>query len=221
MKILLLEDDYDYKNSIKDYLESLNYDISDFENGEDALNAIYENNYHLLILDIRVPGISGYELVKDIRENKNNTPVIFITSLTDINNLSLGYELGCNDYIKKPFSPKELKYRIEQVIKSFYFSSNDNFIKLTDEFLFEPIKRELSKNNEKISLTKKEFETIFCLLTNKNQFVSIEKLRCEVWKDKYINEADIRVCIKNIRNKTTKDFIINQRGIGYKIERFS
>ncbi len=221
MRILLLEDDFDYKNSIKDYLESLNYDIDDFENGEEALSAIYEKSYHLLILDIRVPGISGYDLVKNIRENDNNVPVIFITSLTDINNLSLGYELGCNDYIKKPFSPKELKYRIEQVIKAFYFSANESYIELNNGFFYEPLKKELIKEHIKVNLTKKESETIFCLITNKNQFVSIEKLRFEVWDDKYINEADIRVCIKNIRDKTSKEFIINQRGIGYKIERKS
>lgn len=221
MKILLLEDDFDYKNSIKDYLESLNYEIDDFENGEDALNAIYENSYHLLILDIRVPLLSGYELVKNIREDKNNTPVIFITSLTDINNLSLGYELGCNDYIKKPFSPKELKYRIEQLIKSFYFSTNESLIKLNDDFSYDILKKELSKNDKIINLTKKESQTIFCLIINKNQFVSIEKLRCEVWNDKFINESDIRVCIKNIRDKTSKEFIKNQRGVGYKIERIS
>ncbi|MFA9374943.1 response regulator transcription factor [Poseidonibacter sp.] len=221
MKILLLEDDFDYKNSIKDYLESLNYEIDDFENGEDALNAIYENSYHLLILDIRVPLLNGYELVKNIRENKNNTPVIFITSLTDINNLSLGYELGCNDYIKKPFSPKELKYRIEQLIKSFYFSTNESLIKLNDDFSYDILKKELSKNDKIINLTKKESQTIFCLIINKNQFVSIEKLRCEVWNEKFINESDIRVCIKNIRDKTSKEFIKNQRGVGYKIERVS
>ena len=221
MKILLLEDDFDYKNSIKDYLESLDYEIDDFENGEEALSAIYEKSYHLLILDIRVPGISGYDLVKTIRENDNNVPVIFITSLTDINNLSLGYELGCNDYIKKPFSPKELKYRIEQVIKTSYFATNVNYIELNNGFLYEPLKKELIKDDIKINLTKKESETIFCLITNKNQFVSIEKLRFEVWDDKYINEADIRVCIKNIRDKTSKQFIINQRSVGYKIERKS
>ncbi len=70
MNILLLEDDYDYKNSIKDYLETLNYCVDDFDNGDDAYDAIYEKNYHLLILDIRVPGLNGYEIVKNIREDK-------------------------------------------------------------------------------------------------------------------------------------------------------
>lgn len=219
MNILLLEDDTDYKNSIKEYLESLDYKIDAFENGNDAFDAIYEKNYHLLILDIRVPGLSGYELVKELREKQNNIPVIFITSLTDINNLSLGYELGCNDYIKKPFSPKELKYRIEQLLKAFYFNVNENKISLNNDFIYDFTKNELFKQKKIVNLTKKEQEVILCLITNKNQYVSIEKLRYEVWEDKFINEADIRVCIKNIRAKTSKNFIINQRGIGYKLER--
>lgn len=217
MNILLLEDDFDYKNTIKEYLESLDYKVHDFENGDDALDAIYEKTYHLLILDIRVPGLSGYDLVKTIREDKNIVPVIFITSLTDINNLSLGYELGCNDYIKKPFSPKELKYRVEQLIKSFYFNTNENQINLIDNFTYDIKTKQLYNNTQPIDLTKKEQEVIFCLIINKNQFVSLDKLRVEVWEDKFINEADIRVCIKNIRDKTSKDFITNKRGIGYKI----
>jgi len=219
MRLLLLEDDLDYKQSIKEYLESLEYQIDDFDDGEDALNAIYENKYHLLILDIRVPSLSGYELVKNIRENGNNTPVIYITSLTDINNLSLGYELGCNDYIKKPFSPKELKYRIEQLIKLFYANESSDQISLKPNFTYNILKKELTKDSKTINLTKKESDVVFCLVSNRNLFISIEKLRSDVWEDKYICEADIRGCIKKIRDKTSKEFIKNQRGIGYKIDR--
>ena len=219
MNILLLEDDFDYKNSIKEYLESLDYSVDDFENGDDAFSAIYEKNYHLLILDIRVPGINGYEIVKNLRENNNSIPVIFISSLTDINNLSMGYELGCNDYIKKPFSPKELKYRVEQLIKSYYFTLNEKRIKIDDTFSYDTSTMQLYKNNELVNLTKKELEVVFCLITKKNCYVTIEQLRSEVWEDRYINEADIRVFIKNIREKTSKEFIKTKRGLGYKIER--
>ncbi|MGB9802124.1 MAG: response regulator transcription factor [Arcobacter sp.] len=219
MNILLLEDDFDYKISIKEYLESLDYKVDDFENGEEALNAIYEKNYHLLILDIKVPNLSGYDLVRTLKKDEKNIPVIFITSLTDINNLSMGYELGCNDYIKKPFSLKELKYRVEQVVKSVYFNANENILKLTEEFYYNTNKMELLRKTEVINLTKKEHEVIFSLLTHKSQFVTFDTLREEVWDNKYINESDIRVCIKNIRAKTSKTFILNQRGLGYKIVR--
>jgi DNA-binding response OmpR family regulator len=218
MRLLLLEDDPDYRITIKEYLESLNYNVDDFEDGEEALSAIWENHYHLLILDIRVPKLNGYELVKCLKEQGNNTPVIYITSLTDINNLSLGYELGCNDYIKKPFSPKELKYRVEQLIK-LYYAHNEKHIRISSLAYYDITSESLYCNNALVALTKKEHQVVFCLLSNENQFVSVEKLREEVWEDRFICETDIRVCIKKIRDKTYKDFIINQRGIGYKIAR--
>lgn len=219
MRLLLLEDDFEYRQTIKEYLESLDYIIDDFDNGEDAFDAIYERSYHILILDIRVPKLSGYDLVKRLRKENNNTPVIYITSLTDINNLSLGYELGCNDYIKKPFSPKELRYRVEQLIKLFYSKENQELVKLQDGFEFNILNNELYKNTQQIHLTKKEKELLFCLISHKNEFVSIQQLRSDVWDDKYINESDIRITIKKIRDKTTKELIINQRGLGYKIDR--
>lgn len=218
MKLLLLEDDLDYNQSIKEYLESLDYEVDAYEDGQDALDAIYENRYHILILDIRVPTLNGYELVKQLRSQGDETPVIYITSLTDINNLSLGYELGCNDYLKKPFSPKELKYRIEQLIKQ-YYANNQTRIELEAPYSYDIIKQELYKEDELIALTKKESDVVFCLISKENQCVSIEQLRSEVWEDRYICEADIRVCIKKIRDKTHKEFIINQRGLGYKIAR--
>ncbi|MDD2698140.1 MAG: response regulator transcription factor [Arcobacteraceae bacterium] len=219
MRLLLLEDDFEYRQTIKEYLESLKYSVDDFDNGEDALNAIYERSYQILILDIRVPKLSGYELVKQLRQNNNNTPVIYITSLTDINNLSLGYELGCNDYVKKPFSPKELRYRLEQLIKLFYSQNNQELIDLKNGFQYNVVNNELLKETQLINLTKKEKDLLFCLISHKNQFVSIEQLRIEVWDDKYVNESDIRISIKKIRDKTRKDLIINQRGLGYKIDR--
>ena len=117
IKILLLEDDYLYKISIKEFLEELDFMVDDFDNGEDALNAIFDKKYDLLLLDIRVPKMDGFELVKYVREASIDTPIIILTSLTDINNLSRGYTLGCNDYIRKPFDMIELKFRIEALIK--------------------------------------------------------------------------------------------------------
>lgn len=219
MRLLLLEDDIDYKESISEYLKSLDYEVDDFEDGESALNSIYEKHYHLLILDIRVPKIDGYELVKKIKKDNINIPIIFITSLTDINNLSLGYELGCNDYIKKPFSPKELKYRVEQLLKLFYTKEPDDVIILENSFKYDFLAKILYRDKEQILLTKKESLLLFTLLVYKNQFVSIETLRNEVWDDKYICEADIRGCIKKLRDKTSKDLIETKRGIGYKIVR--
>ena len=136
IKILLLEDDYLYRVSIKEFLEELDFHVDDFENGDDAFDAIFENYYDLLLLDIRVPGMDGFSLVEYIRKEKLEVPIIVLTSLTDIKDLSKGYELGCNDYIRKPFNMIELKFRIEQLIKN-NFKTNEDFLELENSFKFD------------------------------------------------------------------------------------
>ena len=218
MKILLLEDDYLYKISIKEFLEELDFEVDDYDNGDDALDAIYDNKYSLLLLDIRVPGIDGFTLIENIRKNGITTPVIILTSLTDMSNLSKGYELGCNDYLKKPFDLIELRYRIDQLIKSKCFDSLENMISLLDNFTFDIQKNILYKKQKPIDLTQKESEVISFLIQNRGFYVSIESLHENIWNNKDIQYADIRMCIKRIRDKTDKDFIITKRFVGYKID---
>ena len=198
IKILLLEDDYLYKVSIKEFLEELDFYVDDFENGDDALNAIFENSYDLLLLDVRVPGMDGFSLVEYVRKEKIDVPIIILTSLTDIKDLSKGYELGCNDYIRKPFDMIELKFRIEQLIKN-NFKTNEDFTIL--------------------DLTQKESELTALLVLNRGFFVSIETLHERIWENKDISYSDIRMCIKRVREKTAKDFITTKRFVGYKIDK--
>jgi len=219
MKILLLEDDIDYKETIHEFLESLGYDVESFENGDDALNAMHFNNYQLLLLDIRVPGMDGYEILKTIRESGDETPAVFMTSLTDIDNLSIGYELGCNDYIRKPFAAKELRYRIEQVIKNFYFHSNKEIIKLADGYFYDLKRGKLMCEEKVVDLTPKEQKVWDYLLTNIGTFIPTKQLWEDVWECKMVTEADIRMSIKRIRDKTSANLISNQKGLGYRIDK--
>ena len=218
IKILLLEDDYLYRVSIKEFLEELDFHVDDFENGDDAFDAIFENYYDLLLLDIRVPGMDGFSLVEYIRKEKLEVPIIVLTSLTDIKDLSKGYELGCNDYIRKPFDMIELKFRIEQLIKN-NFKTNEDLIELDNSFKFDIKKSILYKNNEAIDLSQKESEVVSLLVLNRSFFVSIETLHDRVWENKDISYSDIRMCIKRIREKTDKDFIKTKRFLGYKIDK--
>lgn len=218
IKILLLEDDYLYRVSIKEFLEELDFHVDDFENGDDAFDAIFENYYDLLLLDIRVPGMDGFSLVEYIRKEKLEVPIIVLTSLTDIKDLSKGYELGCNDYIRKPFDMIELKFRIEQLIKN-NFKTNEDLIELDNSFKFDIKKSILYKNDEAIDLSQKESEVVSLLVLNRSFFVSIETLHDRVWENKDISYSDIRMCIKRIREKTDKDFIKTKRYVGYKIDK--
>lgn len=217
MKLLLLEDDYLYKITIKDFLEANGYSVDDFESGDEALEAIYNNFYSLLLLDIRVPEIDGYTILKEIRENGLDVPVIMLTSLTDIDNLSLGYELGCSDYIRKPFELKELKYRVEHLIKMYHFKSASNFLKIDDIYSYDTKNSILYKNNETVDLSASEIELVSFLIQNKGVFVSLDTLQNIVWEGKEITYADIRMCIKRIRDKCDKEFITTKKFVGYKI----
>ncbi|OCL90349.1 response regulator transcription factor [Arcobacter porcinus] len=218
IKILLLEDDYLYKESIKEFLEDLEFEVDDFEDGEKALNAIFDTKYDLLLLDIRVPKIDGFSIVKYVREASIDTPIIILTSLTDINDLSHGYTLGCNDYIRKPFDMIELKHRIEQQIKN-HFQSSEDLIDLSLNYKFSIKKMALYRNDNLIELSQKELELVSFLVQNRGFFVSIESLHDNVWENKDISYADIRMCIKRVREKTSNDFIITKRFLGYKIEK--
>ena len=219
MKILLLEDDYLYKVSIKEFLQELDFIVDDFENGDEALDAVFTNSYDLLLLDIRVPGMDGFTLVETIRKEKLNTPIIILTSLTDITNLSRGYELGCNDYIRKPFDLIELKFRIEQLIKNSCFKTLDDVIKIPPNYKFDVKKNILYIDDLQVDLSFKESELVSFLVQNRGFFVSIETLHERIWENKEISYSDIRMCIKRIREKTCKDFIKTKRFVGYKIDK--
>lgn len=217
MKILLLEDDYLYRISIKDFLHAHNYEVDDVENGCEALNLVYENRYTMLLLDIRVPGMDGYALLKQIREDGIMVPVILLTSLTDIEDLSLGYELGCSDYLRKPFELKELQCRIEHIIQQDIFRSKQKNIEIGKHHTFDVSKQILYQGTNKIELSGIETKLVSFLVQNKGFFVSIEILKENVWASKNITDADIRMCIKRARGKCDKSFIQTKRMVGYRI----
>jgi len=219
MTILLLEDETEYNDTISEYLQSLGYEIDSFEDGDEALDAIYDKSYHLLLLDIKVPGMNGHEIVKTIREDNNEVPVIFITSLTDVDDLSIGYELGCNDYIRKPFASMELKYRIEQVLKLFYFHSNRDLIELNDGYTYEIKTNQIFIQKQQVNLTPKEQKVWEYLISRIDQYTPTKTIWEDVWEGKMVSEAEIRMVIKKIRNKTSSNVIISHKGLGYKIAR--
>lgn len=218
MKILLMEDDYNYNESIKEYLESIGFEVDAFFDGESALDAIMQKCYYLFLLDVKVPKLSGHELIKYIKEAKITTPIIIITSLTDIDNIAIGYELGCNDYLKKPFELKELELRIHQLIKKHYQTDAIGEFKLSCGLVFNFPTGELKKGTNLITLTAREQDLVRFLVQRKNTFCDIEVIRENVWEGKEIGHADIRMYIHKIRLKTGDDFIKSQRGLGYKID---
>lgn len=138
--------------------------------------------------------------------------------MVDIDNVAIGYELGCNEYLKKPFELVELKYRVLELVNTFYPTSNrKNCVNINDEYWFDIVEGTLFKGEIEITLSAKEKELILYLVRNKNAYSSIEMLREEVWGGKAIHHADIRMHVRKVRQKTSATFIESFRGLGYKI----
>ena len=215
MKILLLEDDYSYRKTIAEYLESLGYEVDEASNGLEACDKIKDNFYHLLILDIKVPEISGHEVMKYAKSLNLNTPIMIMTSLIDIDDMEIGYSLGCNEYLKKPFDIAELKFRVNELMRKYYLKNDKNIIKIDDEFYYNSSSKNIKFKDEIINLSQKENEILDYLLLKKDSFVSIDEMISEL-SNSY-ESVDIRMHIMKIRQKTSKNFILSKRGLGYKI----
>ena len=217
MKILLLEDEYSLRVSIKEFLEDINYEVDDFSDGEEAYNAIYSKSYDLLLLDVNVPSMNGFELLQAIRKDDIKTPAIFLTSMTDMQDLKEGYGKGCCDYIRKPFDLFELELRINQAYRSFYLDDNE-LINLNNEIVYDMTKGKLTCNDDEIVLRKVEKDMLELLIKNKNSVVSMQMFQDEIWGE-YVEPATIRVQLNNLRQKLPESVIENRRGLGYIIER--
>jgi len=219
MRILLLEDEYILRISIQEFLEDIGYKVDCFMDGEVAYHAVFDKSYDILLLDVNVPTLSGFELLKSIRQDGIKTPAIFLTSMTDMQNMKKGYETGCCDYIRKPFDLEELEIRLNQVVKSFYFNDNDNdFVDLGKFAKYNVTKSRLTVEGKEVLLRKTEKEILELLIKNKDIVVSVEMFQNEIWGE-YVEPATVRVQLKNLRQKLPAGIIQNRRGLGYIIER--
>ena len=218
MKILILEDESMLALSIQEFLEDCGYEVNCFSSSDEAYDAIYDTVYDLLLLDVKVLGEkSGFEMLAMLREEGVTIPAIFITSLTDIDDLSRGYECGACDYIRKPFDLAELKLRMEQVVKSHCFSSLEESIVLPLGYSYDLKKMKLTLGNENIILSKTEAKILELLIKQRGNAVTYEMFWEEVWGE-WIDPTNIRVQVGNLRKKLKNDFIKNIRAVGYSID---
>lgn len=220
MYILLLEDDQNYRESLCEYLESIdNAKVDAFENGDDALASVYTHDYDLLLLDVKVPGKSGYDITQQLRKDGFEVPIILVTSLIDVDNLSIGYEMGCDDYLRKPFSTKELHYRIMHALSKSQYSHANAKINLHFDFIFDTQQQILTHNDQKITLTPIETKIIDLLVKNRGNFIDHYTIIDTVWQDDSVSGVDLRMHIFRLRAKSDARLIISERGKGYKIDK--
>ena len=212
-KILLLEDDELLSETLIDLLESEGFDVSFASNGEEALDMTYNHKFDLWLLDVNVPLIDGFELLKSLRESDDNTPAIFITALSDIKSLSKGFEVGVDDYIKKPFDFDELVVRMNSLIRKSY-NSHSNTISI-DDFVFAIDKNELLKDDNFIKLSPYELQITKLLFQNLNHSLSKDIILDTLNEGNEMSEGSLRVHINKLRKVGLP--IKTLKGIGYRL----
>ena len=216
VRILLVEDDETLLDLISEYLGENGYDVTTSNNAKDALDLAYEQNFDLLILDVKLPKGDGFSLLSSLRELGVSAPSIFTTSLNTIDDLEKGYKSGCDDYLKKPFELKELLIRIQALLKRNFSHNNDELVVISNELSFHPQSKILSKNGEKISIPSKESDLLALFLQNKGKILTKDEIFNKIWSfDEEPSELSLRVYIKNLRQILGKDAILNRRGDGY------
>jgi len=216
MKILYLEDDINLSETVEEYLQDEGFEVYSIYDGDEALDVVYKQNFDLLLLDVNVPGINGFELLKDLREAGVLTPAIFTTSLSSIDDLSSGYTVGADDYVKKPFSLKELVFRINALLKR-EFKAQSKIIEISKNINFNTQINELIVDGHTISLNPKESSLLKLFLKHKNECVTFESIFQNVWSyDEEHSDMSLRTYVKNLRKHIGKDHIISIKKIGYK-----
>ena len=214
--IALVEDEEDLNKLIQTYLKKAGYEVIPFYNGKDALNNI-NTKVHLWILDIMLPNnISGYDIIKEIRKNNEMMPVIFTSARDKDLDKIIGLELGSDDYITKPYSPKELVLRVNNIIKRVY-SNELNKIKYND-YTINLEKRMVLLNNKEIILTTLEFDLLNMFLQNKGKSFSRDEILSKVWGENYYGTDRVVDDLLKKRRKKMPDLNINTiYGYGYRL----
>lgn len=230
VNILVVDDEKTVADLIEVYLNSENYNILKFYNGQDALRCVETENIDLAILDVMLPDISGYSICQQIRE-KHNFPVIMLTAKDEEVDKITGLTLGADDYITKPFRPLEMVARVKAQLRRFtkYNAAEpllDENIILFSGLVLDKEKHECMLNERPLSLTPTEFSILWVLASSRGRVVSSEELFHEVWGEKYFTKDNntVMVHIRHLREKmhdnaTRPKYIKTVWGIGYKIEK--
>ncbi len=213
-KILFLEDDLLFGESLVDLLEENGFEVLHLRNGQAALDASFEENFDLYLLDINVPLIDGVTLLKELRESNDKTPAIFLTSHKDKEMLKNGFQSGADDYISKPFDNDELLLRINAVLKRSLFSS----AKCVKLLCHDEIHKRILYDEKELDLSKKEYQLLVLLMNHVNNIVPKELINDELWSASQMgSDGAIRVYINRIKQILPQMPIENIRGIGYRL----
>lgn len=221
MKILLAEDEIDLNNVVTRYLKKNGYSVDSVLDGEEALDYLEYSEYDLVILDIMMPKVDGFEVIKKLRDKGNHTSVLMLTARDSADDKVKGLDLGADDYIVKPFDFNELMARIRAVVRRKYGNSSNRLV--IEDLILDTSEKSVTRAGKQIELTGKEYEVLEYLMQSKNRILSRDQIKEHVWDFDYEGDSNIiDVLIKNIRKKidieTGKQIIYTKRGLGYVIK---
>ena len=219
-RILVVDDEKMIRNVIKEYAEFDGFEVTEAEDGMEAVEICRREDFDLIVMDIMMPRLDGYSAIKEIRKTKQ-IPVIMLSARGEEYDKLFGFEIGIDDYVVKPFSPKELLARIKAVLKRSAAKEQPMDIIRYEGLEINVTGREVSVDGKPVSLTPKEYDLLFYLVRNKGIALSREKLLEEVWGyDFFGDDRTVDTHIKMLRNSLGeyRKFIKTLRGMGYKFE---
>ncbi|MCX6169812.1 MAG: response regulator transcription factor [Ignavibacteriales bacterium] len=221
-RLLIVEDEPNMRLGLKDNLEFEGYEVDFSDNGEDGLKKILENKFDLVLLDVMLPKLSGFDVCRRAREQKNSTPIILLTAKGEEVDKIVGLELGADDYVTKPFSLRELLARIKAILRRSERPEAINEIVMIGKLEIHFASYNAFEDENSVQLSHKEFELLKYLYERRSQTVSRDDLLKNVWGDVYITSRTIDNFIVKLRQKIELDpnnpkIIITVHGIGYKL----
>ncbi|NOU58443.1 response regulator transcription factor [Marinifilum caeruleilacunae] len=222
MKILFVEDEEALGMVVSDSLRSRGFEVDYHTDGESALQAALKNRYDVLVLDVMLPKMDGFSLAREFRKNNSSTPIIFLTARSQTEDVVEGFELGGNDYLKKPFSMEELIVRVKSLTgRALNKETSELEECFVGKYKFNIQKQTLELDGKTKSLTHRESQVLFMLFEKRNQVLERKQVLDQLWgDDSFFNGRSMDVFITRLRKYLRDDpniQIVNIRGIGYKL----
>ena len=221
LKILVVDDESRMRKLVRDFLVRQDYEVLEAGDGEEALDIFYrEKDIALLILDVMMPKMNGWEVCREVREN-SKVPIIMLTAKSDESDELMGFDLGVDEYISKPFSPKILVARVEAILRRTNQIGESSQIKKAGLIVLDKTAHEVTIDGKSVELSFKEFELLEYFMDNQGIALSRERILNSVWNYDYFGDArTIDTHVKKLRSKLGKqgEYIKTVWGLGYKFE---
>jgi two-component system response regulator ResD len=222
-KVLIVDDEEQLRSLVRLYLEQEGFKVDEAVNGRDALLEINKNQYDLIVLDLMMPVLNGWEVCRQVRKENKDIPILMLTAKTEVEDKLVGFDIGADDYMGKPFDPRELIARIHAVLRRATKTEDEKEGISLGALFINPPARSASVGGKTVSLTAKEFDLLWFLTKNKGRAFSREHLLEQVWGQDFLGESrTVDSHVKNVREKLRKagldEIIHTVWGVGYKLE---